>query len=921
MNSAMMNAALISFLLLVSAYARGQGPDLVSGTAKPLSTIDSLISVAQLYRFVNLDTAVQAGEQALLLARKSGDKERACDAGVAIGLAQLFRLYQDRALKYGLDAFRLSDSIHYGQGRLDAMLLLGSVYMDIDKQKAGKLSSQALELAMKSGKPASIARAYNLLGTYHRFHLKDEAGALKHYQEGLRQLGSGENYPVDRVFLLNNIATYYIKIKPDPARARDLLNQALKISSRHKIVMGIFRSTIRLAQLDIAAGQYESAKGRLLKAETLAARVGTPSAMLEVSSDLKEVNSKLGRSNEALIYEQRYDALKDSLFDLSKGRKIALMEMTHEIELKEQAIKLLEYEKEIEVYWRNVLIGGVVLVSVAAAIIYLLIRSRARRTRELLKVEKLLTSKLQEVDRLKTAFFANISHEFRTPLTLILAPLEEELNKKNTNEGREGLMLIRRNAKRLLELVNQLLDLAKLEAGKMDLEVRKGDLKQLVDLLLQSFDALARKRNIIFEKNVKLQEHLYWFDQDKLEKIISNVLLNAFKFTPENGVVSVSIHINKAGRRLHVLIKDTGPGIPLADQQGIFSPFYQVKNSNVVNEGTGLGLSLVKELVKLYGGTIEVESEPGSGAVFSISVPIHKEEFPVKSLREPLPGNTFALEYEQDPSHWLAEAPVQQDDGKDIVLVVEDNLELRHYIANALGKSYRIIAAANGAEAIPLAFQQVPVLILTDLMMPNIGGLELTRILKNDERTSHIPVILLTARSDSRDRLEGLKIGADDYITKPFSSEELLVRIENLIRQRKKLEQRFLRQLQPGTKPAALSIDDKFLLKVSRIIESNLADDTFTVELLAIEAGLSKMQLLRKMKALTGLSPSDYVKTYRLKRAAEMISSNTDTVTQIGYAVGFSDQSYFAKCFKKQFGASPSAYKQSVGSGGAVIEK
>jgi signal transduction histidine kinase/DNA-binding response OmpR family regulator len=915
----MMNAALISFLLLISAFAWGQDPD--PGrieAAHQSSPIDSLIAVAHHYRFVNLDTAVQAGEQALGLARRSADKERACDASVAVGLAQLFRLYQDQALKYGLEAFRLSDSIGYDQGRLESMLLLGSVYMDIDKLKAEKLAAQALELALKLGKPGSIARSYNLMGTYHRYHLNDEAGALKYYQQGLAQLGKPEAYPVDRVFLLNNIATFYIKTEPDPVYARDLLNQALKISNRHGITMGIFRSTIRLAQLDAAAGQYEQASQKLLLAEQLASRVGTPSAMLEVSGELKEVNSRLGHTHQALLYGQRNDALKDSLFDLSKGRKIALMEMTHEIELKEQAIKLLEYEKEIEVFWRNVLIGGVVLVCIVAVIIYLLIRSRAKRTRELLEVEKLLTGKLQEVDRLKSAFFANISHEFRTPLTLILAPLEEELKKKNTAEGREGLMLIRRNAKRLLELVNQLLDLAKLEAGKMDLEVRKGDLKQLIDLLLQSFDALARKRDINFEKSVRLPEQLYWFDQDKIEKIISNVLLNAFKFTPAMGVVSVSICINKAGRRLHVLIKDTGPGIATADQEEIFSPFYQVKNSNVINEGTGLGLSLVKELVKLYGGTIEVSSEPGSGAIFTISIPIHKDEFPVRSLIEVSDEINIVKDYEHDESHSYAEESMQRDADKDIVLVVEDNLELRRYITNALGTLYNILTAADGSEALPLAFQHVPGLVLTDLMMPNTGGIELTRILKNDERTSHIPVILLTARSDSRDRLEGLKTGVDDYMTKPFSPEELLVRINNLIRQRKTLEQKFLRQLQPGTKPAALSIDDKFLLKVSGIIESNLADDTFTVEALALEGGLSKMQLLRKMKALTGLSPNDYIKNYRLKRAAEMIGGNTDTISQIGYAVGFSDQSYFAKCFKKQFGVSPSAYKQTVGAGGMV---
>ncbi|WP_188928088.1 hybrid sensor histidine kinase/response regulator transcription factor [Dyadobacter endophyticus] len=581
--------------------------------------------------------------------------------------------------------------------------------------------------------------------------------------------------------------------------------------------------------------------------------------------------------------------------------------------------------------WWALAIYALLLVGMAA----ILVRFRERKlkkeklaledtVRE--RTEKILlqTEELKEMDRLKSRFFANISHEFRTPLTLILAPLEEELAKKPPAEqGR--LLIMKRYANRLLELVNQLLNLSKLEAGKMELQVQNVELRQFLSVLSSSFDSLAQHKGISFEKSVGVPEGSFWFDPDKLEKVIINLLSNAFKFTPASGLVKFEANMDEqSGRQmLCIAVSDTGRGIAPEEQKQVFESFYQARQT-VENQdgGTGLGLAFARELVKLHKGDISLQSQVGKGSVFSIRIPVSKEAFDAKQIVEAgLSGYTLPSAQaislpldEREENKRDASGPKSRGSAqRETVLIVEDNAELRGYMASLLENDYIIYKAPDGAEALACARKVLPSLIISDLMMPKMDGMQLTASIKSDERTSHIPVILLTAKSGQESRIDGLKTGADDYLTKPFSVEELTVRVANLIELRKKLAERYRERIRVQVTPAEeMSLDDKFLMKAKEIVEANMEDVLFSVEKMAEEMSLSRTQLLRKLKALTGLAPNDFIRDLRLQKAAEMIRQKADTITQIGYAVGFNDQSYFSKSFKKEFGETPTEYSARV---------
>lgn len=552
----------------------------------------------------------------------------------------------------------------------------------------------------------------------------------------------------------------------------------------------------------------------------------------------------------------------------------------------------------------------------------------SNRTRELAQKNVQLeeqAQKLLTLDTLKSRFFANISHEFRTPLTLILGPLEQFFKSRGEKmpDG-AALEIMYRNSKRLHQLIDQLLYITRLENGYARLTVQQEDIHQAIRIMLVSFDSLADQRKINYHYAIPKEPCQLLFDADKLEKIISNLLSNAFKFTREGGSVNVTLAFSQDGKAfthgnlqhctdaqwMQIRVQDTGIGIPEKDLRKIFDRFYQVDNSDVGEfSGTGIGLSLVTELLKLYGGTIDVHSKEGEGTCFTVTIPVSTSSLPKHELtdgvsiaRENLPLETPSSEIED-------EITVHETQDKITVLIAEDSADMQHYIKTALTDQYECISAMNGTEGMDLAVTRMPDLVITDIMMPEINGLELCRQLKTDERTSHIPVIMLTARADQSSKVEGLKTGADDYLSKPFDVEELKIKIHNLVTRHNKLRERY--QSEVRIEPSgvtATSLDETFLKKLISIVEENLANPAFTVEDFAVKAGVSRTKLHRKITALTGQSASDFIRELRMKRAAQLLEKNSDFISQIGYQVGFSDQSYFAKCFRKQFGMSPSDY-------------
>jgi signal transduction histidine kinase/DNA-binding response OmpR family regulator len=521
--------------------------------------------------------------------------------------------------------------------------------------------------------------------------------------------------------------------------------------------------------------------------------------------------------------------------------------------------------------------------------------------------------KLNEMDLLKSRFFANISHEFRTPLSLILGPIEDKLNASSLAlADKEDLKMVKRNANRLLDLVNQLLDLSKLEAGKLELQLTEGNLDEFIRIQVASFDSLAESKQIRFSKHISNLGGRVCFDADKLDKIISNILLNAFKFTLPGGSVVLGMHTSPTSELL-LTVTDTSKGIPYEDQSLVFSPFYQSKHTTDDGQiGTGLGLSLVNELVKLYGGQINLASQPDVGTTISVVIPAKNKINASKDKGIIPPSST---NYPRFDTEIVSEEEPIEDLHPDSILVVEDNPDLRNFIAAGFKNQFTVFIAKDGAEGLSLALEHIPNLIISDVMMPTMDGIELTDKIKSDERTSHIPVVLLTAKADAESRMQGYKTGADDYLAKPFSTEELHVRVANLIEQRKKLAVKFREGLTKHVpmpeQPAIVhepSLDEKFVKRAKEIVEENINASGFGVEKLADEMHLSRAQLFRKFKALIETSPIEFINDIRLNRAAEMIRNKEDTLAQISYAVGYNEQSYFAKRFRKKFGVSPSEY-------------
>jgi signal transduction histidine kinase/DNA-binding response OmpR family regulator len=527
----------------------------------------------------------------------------------------------------------------------------------------------------------------------------------------------------------------------------------------------------------------------------------------------------------------------------------------------------------------------------------------ARKAR-LLQLE---ADNIRKLDQLKSQFFANISHEFRTPLHLILAPLR----KKEEDISLDEMGMMERNAHRLLRLVNQLLDLAKVEVGILQLELQKGNIIQLLQQIVYSFVPLAQNKQITYQVDIPDRDLIVSFDPDKLEKIVYNLLSNAIKFTPSGGKVTFHAAIESTSR-LRLVVSDTGLGVPEHLQDKIFDRFYQVDGTQTrAFEGTGIGLALTKELVELCRGTISLNSLDGRGSSFEVVLPLDY----VNSAASPaLQLSHYPLSLPDAPAHFPEVVVQTQPDApnhRPSLLLVEDHEELKAYLKQQLAGTYTISLASNGEEGFRVAKETLPDLIISDIMMPGADGLSFTKKLKEDPLTSHIPVILLTAKDDLQSRKAGFELGAEQYLVKPFEISELQARISSLLSQRSRLQKKYSREVL--LQPTATTIPDReaeFLEQAMAIVEAHIMDEDFTVESFQQHIGMSRMQLHRKIKALTDQSAGEFIRSIRLKKAAGLLQQSGMQVAEAAYLSGFNHLSYFAKCFKETFGVSPSAYQE-----------
>ena len=630
---------------------------------------------------------------------------------------------------------------------------------------------------------------------------------------------------------------------------------------------------------------------------------------------LADSYEKLGNLSKAYEYQKlRYNSLKEGR-DVQETKKITELEARFKYEREKadlESKQLLEKAKsEKELANREDLIKlGTLIILLISILLFLIYRlySNKQKDNRLLQASneevKKQAAQLKEMDSIKSRFFTNISHEFRTPLTLIRGPIDQ-MSKENRSEEEASLLkTAKKNTDRLLVLVNQILELSELQVKGKKLKLQEVDLESYLKRIVGSFESLAKMRNIHLSLNLPDAGKQVYLEAEAIEKVLVNLLSNAFKFTGDNKSIHVSGVVENG---LFILkVSDTGVGIEKSKLQHIFEMFYYTDSDRSVS--SGIGLALINELVRNHKGTIEVESAVKEGTTFTVEVPVSLnfydsnnvlyEVVPVHENKKIEPGLDVGDENETTTTELKTD--------KYSVLLIEDNEDIRTYVKSILISDYNILEASNGKDGVEKALEFIPDLILSDVMMPVMDGFEAAKILKTDEKTSHIPLILLTAKGDKQSKLDGLSIQIDDYLLKPFDHDELLIRIRNLIENRKVMQEKFGDGIRNNPEKINLpSLDQQFVDKVRKVIEERMDDPDLSVDELAKEVGVSRSQLHRKMVALSGRSTSVFIRNIRLRKAHLLLENNVASITEICYLVGFSSPSYFNKCFKEMYGVTP----------------
>lgn len=552
-------------------------------------------------------------------------------------------------------------------------------------------------------------------------------------------------------------------------------------------------------------------------------------------------------------------------------------------------------------------------------------REIKHQQQQLIKMNK----QLEQATQMKLRFFTNISHEFRTPLTLIIGPLQKIVDdRKFSIQDRKRFAMMHRNAIRLLRLINQLMDLRKIESGKLQLQAGNYDISSFLNEIKSNFDELAEQKEIEFSISGTDKPRMLYFDREKLDKIMFNLLSNAFKSTPDRGMITLNLREGSfrfgdtTNEGIEIEVLDTGKGMSKEHIHNIFQRFYQIEQhkQDTTFPGTGIGLSLTKGLVTLHKGKIDIESEKGKGTAVKVYLRKGKDHFDEQEVvsqpianpleRDALIHDELLTVPDENNENSKVDHVWISDQDKPLVLIVEDNADVRQYIADSLGGEYRIEEAGDGKEGLEKSQVLNPDLVISDIMMPELDGKQMTSIIKSDLNTCHIPVILLTALASMDKKLEGIDYGADSYIAKPFNSKHLQIRVRKLIENRRKIRKHYQENvdMNPEQLQGMSGMDKQFLSKTKSIIKAHLHEESLSVEMLGKELGMSRVHLYRKMKHLTGMTVSEFIREMRLMKALELLRESKLSIAEVAYQTGFSNPSYFTKCFKERFRQSPSQF-------------
>jgi signal transduction histidine kinase/DNA-binding response OmpR family regulator len=881
--------------------------DLLEKTNEDTTRLRLLIKLTNQLKMSDPDTAIYYALQIRELAEELKDQ-----TGQARALYFSGVIYHNLGLLSSsvknLDASRiLYEQLEDSFGLATVYNAFGNLYQGEDDDKALEYYNQSLKIFQDLGEDRYIPHLYvNMAYSYDK--KQEYAKARKYNFEALELLRTAGDSTRIVISALLNIGEHYELIN-DLDSALLYYHQGLELSKELQNDPRLVDSYILLGRYYNLKGDYDHSISYLDSAFAIATAQNFLPKIRDNAELLASSYKKKGDYESALHYAELFMLLYDSINQMQANSMLKGLELEAE---HNQEMQQKDADLKQEKLLRNFAVIALFLVLISLFYMY-----RSYR------IKNKANALLAEVDELKTRMFSNISHELRTPLTLVLDPIQQMLDdEQQKRPSARTLKLMERNVNRMLSLINQLLDLSKLDSGKLKIELSRGDIIHHLKIIALSFTSHAERKNIHYTIKCPEEESVTYFDADKMDKIMTNLIGNALKYTDDGGAVSVNVEMerrraqkpkdNGAQDMLQIEVKDTGLGIPEDEQSRIFNRFYQVGAKDEHERvGTGIGLSLTKELIDLLHGEITLESKVNLGTRFQLSIPLgtdHLEASDYIILEEPA-----ALELsheEQVDSDSIKDQPSRVGDNRQIILTVEDNEDIRTHITDNMAE-YNVMEAADGAAGLKIATEQLPDLVITDLMMPIMDGVELCNKLKTDERTSHIPVIMLTAKTSVEDRIEGFETGADDYLTKPFNVKELRVRVKNLIKQRQKLRERFRKELLLEPREIAVtSVDERFITQSLEIIEKNMSEQDFSVEQLGSELAMSRMQLFRKIKALTDQSPSEYIRTIRLKRAAHLIKSNYGNLAEITYEVGFNHPSYFAKCFRELYGVAPSEYNK-----------
>ena len=894
-------------------------------------------------RAIDAPKSFNFAEEALELSEQLGYEKGQMDAYYFLGAASVKLNKIEEAIRYGGLSKQLGEKLQTPGELSRANNLLGTAYAQIgDREQATSYTLKAGEIAEKAGDNRRSAFAYITLGNLWYEQNLDQA--RKYYQIALDKAQALNSKPLLSMICKNlgNIALLeeqhakaieYLECAKEAALAvgnYSLLNHCdsdlavLYISTgRFEDALTVLRSVLKnvnsgdaktvnsiyvnlgkafhgLAQIDSSIFYYQ-------RSQVLSTELDLINPLISSHRNLANLYESKGEYALAIEHNKQYVILKDSLFNGMVDTKLADATTRYETAKKESQITLQQLEIAQQKNQQNkIIVGSILLLALMAGIFQYFVYRQRREKQEAelaLKIELAEAERLRQLNEMKTQFFTNVSHELRTPLTLIMSPLEESLKKLKQVNLEPNLQLAYRNSRHLHQLMNEVLDLAKLEAGELESKQEKIILVPLLRRILYSFQSVADQKKVKLTFASSLAEELSLYtDISKFEKILNNLISNAVKFTPEEGEITLSAQLSNAGDSIELVVEDSGQGIAAADLPHIFNRFYQGKaGQDHPQGGTGIGLSLSKQLAERLGGQLTVESEEQKGSRFKFQLPLTLVE--KESLIHPGQSTeveTIASSEQSEDQQSSNLEPLLIKGHRPRLLIVEDNPEMSTYLKTSLSEHYDCVLAKDGEAALKKLEEHRFDLITSDVMMPNMNGFELREKINEQEHWRQIPFILLTARTLEADKLKGLQLGVDDYITKPFSLPELEARIHNL------LQNKISRDEWGEEETETTNTDEVLILNAEKLVLERLNDSTFSVIIMAQQLGYSSRNLSRVLGKLTGLSPVKFVLEIRLQKARQLLESQKYlSVAEVRYEVGIESASYFTKKFTERFGKNP----------------